>query len=216
MNKTVLAGSLTGALFLLASGGIVQSQTAGKNAFDIGVEAVRAGEIHKAFESFEPLALAGDHRAQFNLATLLKSGRGKPQNYTEALKWATLARIGGISRAFDLSETLAKFVPQGDQEAIWDDVEAQLLRFLDEGNRNVILQYALFNLEILPEPNLEIALKWQLIGAALDIDGAAEARDETAAELTQDIILEDQKETTTMFQTDDLATRFAVQPASDP
>ena len=144
MNKTVLAGSLTGALFLLASGGIVQSQTAGKNAFDIGVEAVRAGEIHKAFESFEPLALAGDHRAQFNLATLLKSGRGKPQNYTEALKWATLARIGGISRAFDLSETLAEFVPQGDQEAIWDDVEAQLLRFLDEGNRNVILQYALF------------------------------------------------------------------------
>jgi len=109
-----------------------------------------------------------------------------------------------------------EFVPQGDQEAIWDDVEAQLLRFLDEGNRNVILQYALFNLEILPEPNLEIALKWQLIGAALDIDGAAEARDETAAELTQDIILEVQKETTTMFQTDDLATRFAVQPASDP
>ena len=147
---------------------------------------------------------------------MLKSGRGKPQNYTEALKWATLARIGGISRAFDLSETLAEFVPQGDQEAIWDDVEAQLLRFLDEGNRNVILQYALFNLEILPEPNLEIALKWQLIGAALDIDGAAEARDETAAELTQDIILEVQKETTTMFQTDDLATRFAVQPASDP
>ena len=83
-------------------------------------------------------------------------------------------------------------------------------------DRNVILQYALFNLEILPEPNLEIALKWQLIGAALDIDGAAEARDETAAELTQDTILEVQKETTTMFQTDDLATRFAVQPASDP
>ena len=216
MNKTVLAGSLTGALFLLASGGIVQSQTAGKNAFDIGVEAVRAGEIHKAFESFEPLALAGDHRAQFNLATLLKSGRGKPQNYTEALKWATLARIGGISRAFDLSETLAEFVPQGDQEAIWDDVEAQLLRFLDEGNRNVILQYALFNLEILPEPNLETALKWQLIGAALDIDGAADARNETAAQLTQDVILQVQQETTTLFQTEDLVARFAVQPASKP
>ena len=47
MNKTVLAGSLTGALFLLASGGIVQSQTAGKNAFDIGVEAVRAGDAKR-------------------------------------------------------------------------------------------------------------------------------------------------------------------------
>ena len=216
MNKTVLAGSLTGALFLLASGEILQSQTAGKNAFDIGVEAVRTGEIHKAYESFEPLANAGDHRAQFNLATLLKSGRGKPQNYTEALKWATLARIGGISRALALSETLAEFVPEGDQNAIWDDVEAQLLRFLDEGDRNVILQYALFNLEVLPEPNLETALKWQLIGAALDIDGAADARDETAAQLTQDVILQVQQETTALFQTEDLVARFAVQPASKP
>ena len=215
MNNTLLACGFT-VVVCLASGSALQSQTAEGNAFDIGVEAVRAGDLHKAFSSFEPLATAGDHRAQFNLATLLKSGRGKPQNYTEALKWATLARIGGIDRALALTKSLAEFVPAEDQQAIWDEVEAQLLRFLDEGERSAILQYGLFNLEILEEPNFETALKWQLIGAALDIKGAADARDVTAAQLTQDVILRVQQETTAVFQTEDLAARFAVQPTSKP
>jgi hypothetical protein len=211
MKNTGMAWGFAIALFLW-SGDPVSSQTATVDAFDLGVEAVRAGEIHVAFEHFEPLAQAGDHRAQFNLATLLKAGRGKPQNYTEAMKWATLARIGGIGRAVALTEKLSTFVPEAEMETVRDEVQALLLGFLDEGKREAILQYAFFNLEVLPEPDFETALRWQLVAAALDIAGAADERNETAAQLTPDVILQVQRETTEFFQAEDLVNRFAYLP----
>jgi hypothetical protein len=55
-------------------------------------------------------------------------------------------------------------------------------------------------------------LRWQLIAAALDIEGAAEKRNETAAQLTQDVILQVQRETTEFFRAEDLVTRFAYLP----
>ena len=211
MKNNVMACGFAIALFLW-SGNPVSSQTATADAFDLGVEAVRAGEIHTAFEHFEPLAQAGDHRAQFNLATLLKAGRGKPQNYTEAMKWATLARIGGIGRAVALTEKLSVFVPEAEMETVRNEVQALLLGFLDEGKRDAILQYATFNLEVLLEPDFETALRWQLIAAALDIAGAADKRNETAAQLTPDVILQVQRQTTEFFQAEDLVTRFAYFP----
>jgi hypothetical protein len=74
------------------------------------------------------------------------------------------------------------------------------------------LQYALFNLEVLPEPDFETALRWQLVAAALDIAGAADERNETAAQLTPDVILQVQRETTEFFQAEDLVNRFAYLP----
>ena len=211
MKNTGVACGFAIALFLW-SGEPAHTQTATVDAFDLGVEAVRAGDINVAFEHFEPLAQDGDPRAQFNLATLLKAGRGMPQNYTEAMKWATLARIGGIGRAVSLTDKLSGFVPEAEMETVRNEVQALLLAFLDDGKRDAILQYALFNLEVLPEPDLETALRWQLIAAALDIEGAAEKRNETAAQLAQDVILQVQRETTEFFRVEDLITRFAYLP----
>ena len=209
METANLTGVLTTA-FLLCSGTIVESQSTRTDAFELGVEAVRAGKILEAYEHFEPLAFAGNHRAQFNMATLLKSGRGKPQNYTEALKWAILAHIGGISRAAELTEALTQFVPEAELETVREEVQTQLLRLLDEGNREAILQYARFNLDFLAEPDFQIALRWQLIAAALDINGASELRDQTAEQMIPEDVLLVQQETSELFKTDDLAARFAV------
>jgi hypothetical protein len=128
------------------------------------------------------------------------------------MKWATLARIGGIGRAVALTEKLSTFVPEAEMETVRDEVQALLLGFLDEGKREAILQYAFFNLEVLPEPDFETALRWQLVAAALDIAGAADERNETAAQLTPDVILQVQRETTEFFQAEDLVNRFAYLP----
>ena len=91
-----------------------------------------------------------------------------------------------------------------------EEVQTQLLRLLDEGNREAILQYARFNLDFLAEPDFQIALRWQLIAAALDINGASELRDQTAEQMVPEDVLLVQQETSELFKTDDLAARFAV------
>lgn len=181
--------------------------------FARAVEAVRIQQFGAAIADFEALAESGDHLAQFNLATLLRAGKGRPQNFSEALRWALLAQLGGVRRAAPLAEELAEMLPREVLEKVRSAVDARLLGRLDRGERAAILQYARFRTEFLEEPDLETALKWQMIGAALSIPGALEARDETADTLDIATIVEIQAAATQMFMQEDLPARFAPPPA---
>ena len=47
-----------------------------------------------------------EYEAQYNLAYLLREGKGKPQNYKDALYWVFLAQLGGIELAVELAEEI--------------------------------------------------------------------------------------------------------------
>ena len=60
----------------------------GDKSFNTAVEAVRAKDYQKAVLIFEAHAIAMQPDAQYNLAVLLKSGKGRPQDFRQALVWS--------------------------------------------------------------------------------------------------------------------------------
>ena len=55
--------------------------------FQAGVAAYNRGDYATAFREMEPLAEQGFAGAQFNLGVLYLTGRGVPQDHTEAVRW---------------------------------------------------------------------------------------------------------------------------------
>ena len=71
-----------------------------------GVAAYRAGDYATAFALWEPLAEAGDARAQFHLGALYYEGRGVARDTATARNWLTRAARGGSQDATKLLEFL--------------------------------------------------------------------------------------------------------------
>ena len=75
-------------------------------SFNAAVEAVRAKDYQKAVLIFEAHANAMQPDAQYNLAVLLKSGKGRPQDFRQALVWSWLAQLGEVEQAEELARDL--------------------------------------------------------------------------------------------------------------
>ena len=58
---------------------------------DAAKAAARVRDFSKAAELLEPLAKAGNTEAQYQLASLLRSGKGVPRDYEQAIKWLNRA-----------------------------------------------------------------------------------------------------------------------------
>ena len=69
-----------------------------KKAYDF----FKSKKYNEAFPIFEKLANNSEHDAQYNLAYLLKEGKGITKKYSESLYWAFLSKLGNIhvGRAF--------------------------------------------------------------------------------------------------------------------
>ncbi|WP_439143578.1 hypothetical protein [Planktotalea sp.] len=177
--------------------------------FDAAVKAVKAENFTYAYDLFETLAQDENPDAQFNLAVLLKKGQGRPQHFAKALEWALLAQLGGVSQAKALSDELSGLVTQKSYEACIANVDTMLKEQLAKGNRRTILQYIVFNQTIIPEPNLEAAYLWALIGSALGIPNANLLRDTVFNELDSETIETAQENARTLFEEQDMATLFS-------
>ena len=87
---------------------------------------VKEKRYTEAVSIFEELARNNEHDAQYNLAFLINGGKGITKNYSEALFWAILARLGKIEKAEDLTEDLIEIVP----EKVLKDVREKVLEHL--------------------------------------------------------------------------------------
>ena len=76
---------------------------------------VKEKKYSDAVSIFEELARNNEHDAQFNLAFLINGGKGTTKNYSEALFWAFLSKLGKIEKAEELSKDLVKMV----QRIVW-------------------------------------------------------------------------------------------------
>ena len=207
---------LAGVLILtLAQPSLAQSSLAREavpvpsDPFGAAVQAVTAGDFFRANELFLMLAEQDDHEAQFNLAILLRAGKGLPQNFVLALEWAWLAQLGGVARAPDIADSLIDKVLPAAQVEIASRIDTRLRDRLSRGDRAAIMQFVVFNRTILEEPDLETAYIWSLIGAALDVQLAIEARDELYTEFEARIILSAQDMAHQMFLDQNMGSLFS-------
>ena len=170
-----------------------------ENLFLEASEAYKNGNYSEAFEKFDTLANLGLHDAQYNLAVILKSGKGIPKDYSEALYWSWRARLGGVELAIDQSEELIDYIP----EKVLKDIRVRVLTSLEEriseGDSSAIMRLANYFLVILDEPDYEKAYLWYLVSAALLQDGGLEGRDEVEGQLESEKIIKIQKEAYELF-----------------
>ena len=72
--------------------------------FKMATDYVKEKRYAEAVSIFEELARNNEYDAQYNLAFLINSGKGTTKNYSEALFWAFLSRLGKIEKAQELAE----------------------------------------------------------------------------------------------------------------
>ncbi|MBT5574609.1 MAG: sel1 repeat family protein [Alphaproteobacteria bacterium] len=146
--------------------------------FTEAVNAVKEKNYQHAVNLFEIQANAAQHDAQYNLALLLKSGKGRPQNYQQALIWAWCAYLGGIEPAEKLSEEIRELLPDDALKSAREQVEIMLKDRIDTGNRPALMHLALFHQELAEKPDFEEAYVWYSIASAFLLDGSILARNE--------------------------------------
>ena len=169
-----------------------QTSFAEESDFAIAADLIREKQFVQAFSIFEQLAQEHDHDAQFNAAVLLRKGIGRPANYTNALKWAWLAELGGVTRAADLREEIISLMPEAQLDLVRDQVMAILKTRMDAGDSAVILQMADYHLSVKAEPDYKNAYALRALAAALNIKNASDLRDQIEPELEPADLIEAQ------------------------
>ena len=167
--------------------------------FAKAVQAVKDKNYQLALNLFELEAQKTEFEAMYNLALLLKAGKGRPQNYVNALYWAYLAHLGGIELAEDIIDDLTDILDETQRKPILARVEGQLLERINKGDFDAIPQYAHYFISLLEEPNYEKAYQWYAIAVALNLPDMLALRDDMESELETEKIPELQEISAMLF-----------------
>ena len=186
--------------FILPSKLILADITTSNVTFAEAVQAVKDKNYQHAVNLFELQAFAAQHDAQYNLALLLRSGKGRPQNYQQALFWAWSAYLGGIEPAKELSEELKNILPEDSLKMTREKLIETLTDRIDSGDRSALMELALFYKDISEEPNFEEAYLWYSIASAFLLEGAILERNEAAVKVETKSLVELQDRAGTIFE----------------
>ena len=188
-------------LFLIFPSKLILADITTSNVtFAEAVQAVKDKNYQHAVNLFELQAFAAQHDAQYNLALLLRSGKGRPQNYQQALFWAWSAYLGGIEPAKELSEDLKNILPEDSLKMTREKLIDTLADRIDAGDRSALMELALFYKEISEEPNFEEAYLWYSIASAFLLEGAISERNEAADKVETKSLVELQDRAGTIFE----------------
>ena len=177
----------------------VEAKTAGNDEFSRGVQAVKDKNFQLAVNLFETAAHRSEYEAQYNLAYLLRHGKGRPQNYADALYWVLLAQLGGIELAEELAREIEDRLTEKQLEPILEKVEAHLESRVEIGEFEAIPQLAYYHHALLPEANYEKAYLWYAIAVALNLPEVMDLRDKMEEEIEPEQIAVLQAQTTDIF-----------------
>jgi len=197
----VLGGVLLANSMAMADnhGGSQDDIATSDKTFQEAVKAVKEKNYAHAYSLFELQAQAAQHDAQFNLALLLKSGRGTPQHYPDALMWSWLSYLGGIEKSKMLADEVIDFLTPDMISAVREKIAARLRQRIDNGDKDAVMQFARYHLEIAEEPDYQQAYFWYSIAAAIGIEGSLQARDDAAENLDTEQVLATQEEARSTF-----------------
>jgi uncharacterized protein len=169
---------------LLALVLILASSPLHADPFATAMQNVREGRHAAAVAGFHDLARGGDATAAHNLAILFALGQGVPQNRTEAAFWAVTALLAGLERAVPLADLMLSDLSSADRDALSARLEVQFAPLSAKGDGQAMLALAVVLALVRAEPDLLAAHAWQSIAAALDVLGAARARELTLSMMT--------------------------------
>lgn len=169
-------------------------------AFNRAVKAVKSKNYTDAITIFEAQAIASQHDAQYNLAVLLEAGKGRPQNFQQALIWAWSAVLGGIEEAVELADELTDMIPEKALEDARESLREKLQKRIDDGDRTAVMQFASYHAMLLEEADFETAYVWYSIAAAIGEEGSIEARDEAQSKVDDEEIVNLQVKAGTIFE----------------
>jgi hypothetical protein len=168
--------------------------------FAEAIQAVKDRNFRHAIKLFRLQAEQNQHDAQYNLALLLEAGKGAPQNFSEALVWAWSAKLGGIEASGDLAEDLLDMLPEDAVDDVRKKVKQRLEDRIDAGNAPAVYQLAQYHLEIVEEPDFEMAYIWYSISTAIGLPGSLEARDDARGNVDDEKIAELQDKAGTIYE----------------
>ena len=168
--------------------------------FAEAIQAVKDRDFRHAIKLFRLQAEQNQHDAQYNLALLLEAGKGAPQNFSEALVWAWSAKLGGIEASGDLAEDLLYMLPEDAVDDVREKVKQRLEDRIDAGNAPAVYQLAQYHLEIVEEPDFEMAYIWYSISTAIGLPGSLEARDDARGNVDDEKIAELQDKAGTIYE----------------
>jgi len=199
LHRLFLAGLLVGSL---GAGGLAHADDISTSdaTFAEAVQAVKDKNYSHAVQLFTLQAEADQHDAQYNLALLLKSGKGHPQNFQQSLIWAWSAWLGGIEKGAELAEEVLDMLPEESVAAAREAVKTRLQDRIADGQKPALMQFARLHTELLEEQDWQAAYIWYAIAAAVGLEGAAEARDEAMDNLADANITELQAEAGKLFE----------------
>ena len=177
----------------------VQANAGGNDEFSRGVQAVKDKNFQLAVNLFETAASRSEYEAQYNLAYLLRHGKGRPQNYADSLFWVLLAQLGGIELAKELAGEIQDRLTEEQLVPILEKVEGHLESRIETGEFDAIPQLAFYYHKLLPEADYEQAYVWYAIAVALNLPDVLELRDEMEDEIEPEQIAVLQTQTTDIF-----------------
>jgi len=101
---------------------------------------LQSGNLAGAVEKSRKSAEAGEVEGQFNLALFFWHGVAVPQNFQEALRWATLAAVGGHPKAMKARAAMLASVEPAVHKKVIEWVRARLQKQGEAGdNRALVL-----------------------------------------------------------------------------
>lgn len=167
--------------------------------FEEATKAVKEQRYKEALDIFEVLAENNEADAQYNMALLLKSGRGRPQNYRDSLKWGWLALLGHIELADKLVDEIKEIIPDPALREIRAEVKKYIQSKAEQGDQTAILQMGDYFLKVPETPEYKDAYLWFVIASAFQIEGGMTKRDEVQRELEGKDILKIQSKALEVF-----------------
>ena len=167
--------------------------------FKKATDFVKTKQYEEAISIFEKLANNSEHDAQYNLAVILKAGKGKTKKYTDSLFWGYLSKLGNINEADELVSELVDLIPEKTVEIIREEVRIYLENNIESGSEISIMHLGKFFLEVVEEKEYSSAYKWFTVGAAMGLENAVEMRDDIEGELSPVEIIEEQDKAEEFF-----------------
>ena len=157
--------------------------------FKMATDFVKEKKYTDAVSIFEELARNNEYDAQYNLAFLINGGKGTTKNYSEALFWAYLSKLGKIEKAEELSKDLVKLVPEKVLKDVREKVLQHLLDRFENKDEAVLMELGDFYLLVLDEQDFENAYVWYNVASALGVENSSDIRDKVEKELEPDTII---------------------------
>jgi len=136
------------------------------DGFSEAAGAFKDGRFVESTSLFKVLAEAGNATAQYNYAALLHAGLGAPVDFEEAWFWAWRARLGGISKAVDLTNKIKSEVSQERENGLVERLNQQYEKLAYDGDLSSMSYVAIVNFEALTEPNCKKSYVWALVAQA--------------------------------------------------